>query len=399
MSRAAYCIAKSVDELWANYFVRRQVQGILFGMRNDETDIGDREGWPQKLFSTLLALSICLAIAGCSSGKQPAETPEVPTRSPAPRIYVTNEVSGDLTIVDSASRKVIATVPLGKRPRGIHASPDQKTLYVALSGSPSAGPGVDESKLPPPDKSKDGIGVFDVAQNRLLRIIPGGSDPENFDLSQDGKQLFISNEDTSSLSVVDIASGTVIRTIKVGGQPEGVKTTPDGKRVFVTSEEDGTISALDPVTGRIFSTFKVGHGPRSITFFPDGLRAYVNAENDGSVVLIDAISFKVLKTITLGQRGVIKPMAVLLSPDASRLYVSTGRGQQIVVVDTASQAVIGSVTVGKRPWGIALSPDRKILYSANGPSNDISVVNLADNTVVATIPAGTGPWGVVVVPQ
>src|SRR5215831_9019185 len=141
----------------------------------------------------LLALGAC-ALVGCSPSRQPAgSTTASLTESSAPRIYVTNEVSGDLSVIDSASRQIIATVPLGKRPRGIHASPDHKTLYVALSGSPIAGPGVDETTLPPPDKSADGIGVFDVAQNKLARIIPGGSDPENFDLSKDGKQLFISN--------------------------------------------------------------------------------------------------------------------------------------------------------------------------------------------------------------
>src|SRR6202022_483123 len=116
--------------------------------------------------------------------------------STAPRIYVTNEVSGDLTVIDSGTFKVVATVPLGKRPRGIHPSPDGKTLYVALSGSPIAGPDVDESTLPPPDKSADGIGVFDVKQNKLVRTIHGGSDPENFDLSKDRVKNQRSNEET-----------------------------------------------------------------------------------------------------------------------------------------------------------------------------------------------------------
>ena len=126
-----------------------------------------------------------------------------------------------MTVIDSATYKVIATVPLGKRPRGIHASPDRKTIYVALSGSPIAGPGVDESTLPPPDKSADGIGVFDVAQNKVVRVIKGGSDPENFDVSKDGTQMYISNEDDAAVSVVDIASGTVVKSAKVGGAARG----------------------------------------------------------------------------------------------------------------------------------------------------------------------------------
>src|ERR1700749_3150292 len=251
-----------------------------------------------------------LLLAGCnSSPKAPeqAAQPAKPAETSEPRLYVTNEVGGDLSIVDSGNYNVLATVPLGKRPRGIHPSPDHKTIYVALSGSPIAGPDVDESTLPPPDKTADGIGVFDVAQRKVVRTIPGGSDPENFDISQDGAQLYTSNEDQAAVSIIDIASGTVAKTIPVGAQPEGVKVTPDGKYVWVTSEETGTIAVLDPVAGKIIKTFKVGHRPRNIAFFPDGSKAYINAENDGTVVLVDAKKYKVLKTISLGKPGIIKP--------------------------------------------------------------------------------------------
>ena len=67
-------------------------------------------------------------------------------------------------MIDAATLTAVATIPLGKRPRGIAASPDGTRLYVALSGSPDAGPGVDEKTLPPPDRSADGIGVVDVSK-------------------------------------------------------------------------------------------------------------------------------------------------------------------------------------------------------------------------------------------
>ena len=343
--------------------------------------------------------SICLIAAvftGCSKpAQQSNQAEQAPlSNSSAFRLYVSNEVSGDLTIIDSATYKVIATVPLGKRPRGIHASPDRQTIYVAVSGSPIAGPDVDESTLPPPDRSADGIAVFDVKQNKIVRTIHAGVDPENFDVSQDGTQIYVSNEDTSEVSIVDVASGTV-KSFKVGEQPEGVKVTPDGKLVYVTSEGQGTISILDPKAGKIIKTFKVGHRPRSIAFSPDGSRAYINAENDGTVVIVDAVKQKMIGTIPLGKPGVIKPMAVLLSPDGSRLYVSTGRGRQIFTIDTATNKPVSSVEVGVRPWGIALSPDAKTLYSANGPSNDVSVVDLGTNTVTHRVKVGTGPWAVI----
>src|SRR5262245_45555424 len=111
--------------------------------------------------------SLVIALTSCSQ----------PTSENNYRIYVTNERSGDLSVIDAATNEIVATLPLGKRPRGIHASPDRKTIYVALSGSPIAPPGVDESTLPPPDKKADAIGVFDVRENKLARLIPAGSDP------------------------------------------------------------------------------------------------------------------------------------------------------------------------------------------------------------------------------
>ncbi len=142
-----------------------------------------------------IVLTILGLLAGCSS---PA--PEAPKAAPTPKlgayaIYVTNENGGDVSVIDSDSLEVIATIPVGKRPRGIHPAPDSRTFYVALSGSPPAPPGVDESTLPPPDKSADGIGVVDVATAKVTRVIKSGSDPEEFDLSLDGKLLFVSNED------------------------------------------------------------------------------------------------------------------------------------------------------------------------------------------------------------
>src|SRR5579885_774801 len=78
-------------------------------------------------------------------------------RKPPYTVYVSNEASGDLTVIDPVKLES-TTIPIGKRARGIHVTPDGKYIYIALSGSPLAPPGVDESTLPPPDKSADGIG-------------------------------------------------------------------------------------------------------------------------------------------------------------------------------------------------------------------------------------------------
>jgi YVTN family beta-propeller protein len=137
---------------------------------------------------------------------------------PAPRnvLYVTNERAGTLTMIDVDGQEPIGTIQLGKRPRGIVVSPDRTRLYVALSGSPIAGPGVDESTLPPPDKGADGIGEVDATAHKLLRVLRAGSDPEGLALSKDGTQAFIANEDTAQLSTVQLSDGSISATCKVG---------------------------------------------------------------------------------------------------------------------------------------------------------------------------------------
>jgi len=333
-----------------------------------------------------LFVTLPLVLAACSGVAQSGY-----------RVYVTNERSGDLSVIDPATQEVVSTVPLGKRPRGIHASPDRKTIYVALSGSPFAPPGVDESKLPPPDKKADAIGVFDVRQSKLLRLITAGSDPEEFDLNKDGTLLYCSNEDVGLTSIVEIATGNVVASIPVGPEPEGVTTSPDGKLVFVTSEQGGTVAVIDTEARKTIKTIPVGNRPRHVVFFPDGSKAYVTRENDGVISLIDVVRQQPVQTIELGPPGDIKPMKVILSADATRAYVSAGRGKRVFIVDTNTNTVTTSFEVGERPWGLALSPDGRLLYTANGPSNDVSVVDLSTNKVIKKIKVGASPWGVLVV--
>ena len=355
----------------------------LQSKKRDETIFGNHGGRLRHLSDGLLE-------AG------PVETTQqaIPA-APVPRIYVSDEVAGDLSIIDSTNFAV-TNIHLGKRARGIHATHDGKKIYVALSGSAIGGPNVDESTLPPPDKSADAIAEFDIAQNKVVRMLEAGSDPENFAIGLDDKTIYVSNEDADGVSFLDIASGKLTKTIKTGDEPEGVSVTPDGKLVYSTNEADGTVSVIDPVAGKLLKQIKVGRRPRNVVFMPDGAHAYVNAENDGAIGYLDTVKNVLIKPIPLGKPGEIKPMGMAMSSDATELYVSTGRGKMVFIIDTATNKPTTSFEVGQRPWGIALSADGKTLYSANGPSNDVSVVDLSNSTVARKVPVSAGPWGVVV---
>src|SRR5437660_11243514 len=95
-------------------------------------------------------------------------------------VFVSNERSGDVTVIDGTTDAVVATFPVGKRPRGIHTTPDGKRLFVTLSGSPRMAPGLDENRAPA-DKRADGLGVIAPATHKFIDRWHVGSDPDQFD--------------------------------------------------------------------------------------------------------------------------------------------------------------------------------------------------------------------------
>src|ERR1051325_2632154 len=153
--------------------------------------------------------------------------------APSYLVFVSNERSGDVTVIDGTTDSVVATFPVGKRPRGIHAAPDGKRIFVALSGSPRMAPGVDTERAPA-DKTADGLGVIDVAARKLIDRWHVGSDPEQFAISKDGKFAFIANEDDSSIVIVDLNSGQSRGKVKVSAEPEGVAVNPANGEVYAT---------------------------------------------------------------------------------------------------------------------------------------------------------------------
>jgi YVTN family beta-propeller protein len=331
--------------------------------------------------------------------------------SPNFQIYVSNESSGDVTVINGRDNQVLGAIPVGKRPRGIHASPDGKTVYVALSGTPISAPPALDAKGNPifqkgndddddavkADKSADAIGIVDVAQKKLLSKISAGSDPEEFSLSKDGTRLYVSNEDVKTASVINIASGKVEHIVVVGQEPEGVATAPDGKRFYVTCEAGGEIYAIDTAAYTTAGHFKVNARPRSMDFMPGTGIGFIPSESAGELNVVDTANLTVLKIIALPPGS--RPMKVKVASDGRRVYVSNGRAGTISVLDARTYELLNTIKVGVRPWGIAMSPDGKFLYTANGPSNDVSVVDLEAGKEIARVKTGASPWGIAIVPD
>jgi YVTN family beta-propeller protein len=313
------------------------------------------------------------------------------------RVYATNEAAGTLTVIDGGTDKVLTTIALGKRPRGLCASPDGRLLYVALSGSPIGGPGVKEADLPPPDKAADGIGVVDLATGKISRTLKGVSDPEQVAVSPDGARLYVASEDAASLVTLDAKTGAVLNRLPVGDEPEGVAVSRDGKQVLVASEGDGSVSLVDARTGKLIARIPVGLRPRGVLFTPDGASAFVSEEAAGSVARLDLAKHAVARRLQLSDKN-DKPMGLALSKDGRTLYVTTGRGGHVLAVDTKTFIPKALAATGPRPWGVSRSPDSRWIYTANGPADTVSVLDASTLRQKALIASAGKPWGVVALP-
>lgn len=309
-------------------------------------------------------------------------------------IYVTNEDSNDVSIIDGASNAVIATVPVGKRPRGLKVSPDGTRLFVAVSGAPKCPPTMDDEECEKleADLAADGIAEVDTATHAVLRVLPSGLDPEQFDVNWTTGLMYVANENANQASILDVEKGEIVSTVPTGLEPEGVRVSPDGSVAYVTGEVDSDITVIDTATGKEKVRIEVGLRPRDIVFSSDSTRAYISNEVGASIAVIDVAASTVLNTFALPEGSL--PMGLVLSQDGQTLYVANGRARTVLALNVVDGAIKSSVEAGRRPWGLAMSPDGSKLYTANGPSNDVSVIDVASFTVIATVPVGSTPWGV-----
>lgn len=347
----------------------------------------------------IIALTGAALLAATCAAAEPAKEP------PSQRywVYVTNERSGEVTIFDARTEKLVGTVPVGKRPRGVHASPDGKLLYVAVSGSPIIGPPkLDEKGAPifpkteDGDRAEDGIAVIDLKSKKLVKKFPTGTDPEEFAVSPDGKRIYVSNEDAATASVLNATDGKVEAVIKVKEEPEGVAFSPNGKFVYVTCETKREVFVIGAKTNETVAEIAVGGRPRTISFLPDGSKAFIPSETAGTIAVIDTMNYKVAEKIRLPEGS--RPMGTIMSRDGKRLFVSTGRAGTVCVLDPAAGKVLHAIKVGQRPWGLTLAPDGKKLFVANGPPDDVSVIDVGAAKEVGRFKVGQSPWGVVIVP-
>jgi YVTN family beta-propeller protein len=259
------------------------------------------------------------------------------------RVYVSNYGDDTVSVIDTATNRVLTNIPVGDQPKGVAISPDGTHVFVSSFRS-------------------DIVSVIETATDRVLTNIPVENNPTGITVSPDGTRVYVSNQESQRVSVIDTVTNRVLWNIPVGGAPRGVAINPDGTRVYVANSNSGTVSVIDTATDRVVTNIRVGDRPYGIACSPDGTRVYVTIYGDDTVSVIDTTTNRVVTYIPVGSY----PTDVALSPDGTRAYVANHLDDTVSVIDTATDRVLTNIPVGRKPSGITFSPDGTRAYIVNG---------------------------------
>jgi YVTN family beta-propeller protein len=197
------------------------------------------------------------------------------------------------------------------------------------------------------------------------------------------------------VSVIDTATNNATTNISVGLGAHGVAVTPDGKKVYVTNEiksdglvyDNANVSVIDTATNMV-TAVPVGQWPTGVAITPDGKNVYVANEVSNNVSVINTTTNTITATVT----GLISPDGVAVSPDGTTVYVANLASNNVSVINTTTNTITANVSVGLIPEGIAVTSDRKKVYVTNYYSQGtVSVIDTATNMVTATVNVGTWP--------
>ncbi len=335
------------------------------------------------LLITLNTFLVTFAFSITACNAQPT-----PTRS----LLALSKANHTLAIVDPATLKIIARIPVGDDPHEVVASADGKTAYVCIYGGGSFHEiniidlvaqkplsNIDTRPLfgPHDIAFKDGkawftaegskaVGRYDPATGKLDWSMGTGQDRTHMiHVTDDGKRIYTTNVSSGTVSIlIDtlIPPGqfappnakpreewiqTIVPTARGS---EGFDVSPEGAELWTASSDDGTITIIDLAAKKRAAKIDAKvQGANRVKFTPDGKQVFISSLQSGELTVYDATTRKEVKRLKLGKGAA----GILMDPVGRRTFVACSADNYIAIVDLKTLEVTGKLDVGGVPDGLA----------------------------------------------
>lgn len=298
------------------------------------------------------------------------------------KVYVADQASNQVSVINTRTLEVIATLSVGDRPHNVNHTPDGRLAMVSNKNLASDDP----PSLSLIDTERDVV-VGEVTEigRRIEHVVAIGNDMAyvSEDLGHNG------------VAVIDLNQHRMTAMIPTGIKPHGLWPTPDGLHLFVPNQLSGTLSKVEVESGTVVAEALVGRTPTMVVVSPDGRTAYVTLFGERGVAVVDAVGIQdgrlqVNDVIPVGE----KPAQIAITPDGRYLLVPCEGPGALFVVATDTHEIVNEIATGERAHGVDVSDDGRHAFVSNWGDNSVSVVDLGQATVIATIPVGREPAGI-----
>ena len=300
----------------------------------------------------------------------------------AATLYVTNTRSDSISVIDTETFDVVATILLGRgKSNRVAFHPDGRTAWVVF------------------DKSRD-LGVVDAEARTLLRRVKVGGNPYNLTFTPDGRHLVVldwaSETSTDEVIFYDIAAGRVDGRVEVSTWPAHALFSRDGKHLYVSGETAGDLTVIDVAARTIVARIVHGGGDAmGLALSPDGKVLYAAAGENKTIVKIDTATHAPLGTIALP--GIVHEATLTL--DGKFLYTTLRKANRIVVVRTTDDKIVASIPQKSWPDLVVMEPGGRHAYVTNRYADLVSVIDVTTHKQVHAIPVGKAPHGMALRPR
>ncbi len=330
-----------------------------------------------KLAFALVALVLLagLAVSASQTGQSTVHAQGTTTR-----VYVTNSKGDDVTAIDPATMKVVASIKVGDNPHGLIASPDRRTLYISVEGT-------------------DELVAVDIATNQVKWRVKVGRAPNEVSITRDGRKIFVPLRNDAAIDVVDTTTMKVIDRLKAPAWPHNTYVSENGRHLYLGTMAGSRITIYDTATHKQINEIAPGDWVRPIALRRDEKLAYVALSKLHGFAVVDLKEGKTIRKVelpALPAGTVIPPYDTLthglaLTPDERELYVTSMAGKAIYAFSVPDLKQLAKIDVGRYPNWITINPDGRLVWVSNQLDDTVSAIDTRTKKVIATIPVGHEP--------